>query len=242
MSEDAQSQQPDPIHPPNTAERSVVVCGTAGGVGASVVSALLAEYRAARSLGGASWWVDAAGNDGDLHQRLRATGDQALLRTASGTGLLPAPDAAVTDVVLHSWRFGAVPVVDAGARPLTVLSELEATELQSVTPVLVAAPRPDLLNRAREIFTEWDHAGVLGRTIVVICCQVPTLNHQALTDMLIDVVSGKVAGVIGLDYEPVLGDGTAVDTGAQERFSQSTWGSLEQLAALTRHTHTRAPI
>ncbi|WAC57654.1 hypothetical protein [Gordonia sp. SL306] len=235
MSEDAQGQS-GPIRPPDTAERSVVVCGTAGGVGASVVSALLAEYRAATSLGGASWWVDAAGNDGDLHQRLRATGDEALLRTASGTGLLPAPDAAVTDVVLHTWRFGAVPVVDAGSRPLTVLSELETPELRDVTPVLVVGPRPDLLNRAREIFTEWDQAGVLARTIVVICCQVPTLNHQALTQMLVDVVSGKVAGVVGLEYEPVLGEGTALDRDAQQGFSRSTWSALRSLATSTANS------
>nr|WP_237421560.1 hypothetical protein [Gordonia sp. SID5947] len=232
MSEDAQGQS-GPIHPPDTAERSVVVCGTAGGVGVSVVSALLAEYRAGASLGGASWWVDAAGNDGDLHQRLRATGDQALLRTGTGTGLLPAPDAAVTDVVLHSWRFGAVPVVDAGARPLSVLTELENPELHNVTPVLVVGPRPDLLNRAREIFTEWDHSGVLSRTVVVICCQVPTLNHQALTQMLVDVISGKVAGVVGLDYEPVLGEGTALDRDAQQRFSPSTWKAFRSLATST---------
>ncbi|MGC4960805.1 hypothetical protein [Gordonia sp. DT101] len=232
MSEDAQGQS-GTIRPPDTAENSVVVCGTAGGVGTSVVSALLAEHRAATSLGGASWWVDAAGNDGDLHQRLRATGDQALLRTAAGTGLLPAPDAAVTDVVVHTWRFGAVPVVDAGSRPLTVLSELETPELRDVTPVLVVGPRPDLLNRAREIFTEWDDAGVLARTIVVICCQVPTLNHQALTDMLIEVVAGRVAEVVGLDYEPILGDGTALDKAAQQRFSQNTWTAINQLTVAT---------
>lgn len=232
MSEDAQGHS-RPIHPPDTAERSVVVCGTAGGVGTSVVSALLAEYRAGTSLGGASWWVDAAGNDGDIHQRLRATGDQTLLRTALGTGLLPAPEAAVSDIVLHTWRFGAVPVVDAGARPLTVLPELEADDLRGVTPVLVVGPRPDLLNRSREIFTEWDQAGVLAKTIIVICCQVPTLNHQALTQMLIDAVSGKVAGVVGLDYEPVLGEGTALDKNSQQRFSTRTWESIGRLSAVT---------
>lgn len=232
MSEDAQGQS-GPIHPPDTAERSVVVCGTAGGVGTSVVSALLAEYRAGTSLGGASWWVDAAGNDGDIHQRLRATGDQTLLRTALGTGLLPAPEAAVSDIVLHTWRFGAVPVVDAGARPLTILPELEADDLRGLTPVLVVGPRPDLLNRSREIFTEWDQAGVLAKTIIVICCQVPTLNHQALTQMLIDAVSGKVAGVVGLDYEPVLGEGTALDKSSQQRFSTRTWESIGRLSAVT---------
>ncbi|WP_431309244.1 hypothetical protein [Gordonia prachuapensis] len=232
MSEDMQGHG-GPVSPPSTNERSVVVCGTAGGVGTSIISALLAEYRAATSLGGASWWVDAAGNDGDLHQRLRATGDEALLRTAAGTGLLPAPEAAITDVVVHAWRFGAVPVVDAGARPLTVLPELCEPELSDVTPVLVVGPRPDLLNRSREVFSEWEHAGLLQRTIVVICCQVPTLNHQALTGMLTDAVTGQVAGVIGMEYEPVLGAGTSLDKVAQQQFLPTTWESLQRLAAST---------
>ncbi|MCF3936858.1 hypothetical protein [Gordonia tangerina] len=232
MTEDMQGHG-GPIPPPSNSERSVVVCGTAGGVGTSVISALLAEYRASTSLSGASWWVDAAGNDGDLHQRLRATGDEALLRTAAGTGLLPAPEAAITDVVLHTWRFGAVPVVDAGARPLTALPELCSPDLADVTPVLVVGPRPDLLNRSREVFSEWEHAGVLRRTIVVICCQVPTLNHQALTGMLTDAVTGEVAGVIGLDYEPVLGAGTALDNAAQQGFSPATRQSIHDLAAAT---------
>ncbi|MGC5258108.1 hypothetical protein ACPXCG_17330 [Gordonia sp. DT218] len=123
--------------------------------------------------------------------------------------------------------------MDAGARPLSVLTELENPEMHDVTAVLVVSPRPDLLNRAREIFTEWDNSGVLARTIVVICYQVPTLNHQALTDMLIEVVAGRVAEVVGLDYEPILGDGTALDKAAQQRFSQNTWAAISQLAVLT---------
>ncbi|MFW0783707.1 hypothetical protein AAFP35_04240 [Gordonia sp. CPCC 206044] len=233
MSEEAQGST-EPINPPATAERTVVVAGTAGGVGTSVISALLAEYRAAASLGGSSWWVDAAGNDGDLHQRLRATGDPALLRSTLGAGLWPLPeDATVTDAILNAWRFGSTPVVDAGARPLTVLDDLTEPEMVDVTPVLVVGPRPDLLNRAREIFTEWDQTGVLRRAIVVICNQIPGLNHKALTDMLIGVVSGKVAGVVGFEYEPVLGEGTALDRDAQQRFAPATWASLQALAAAT---------
>lgn len=105
--------------------------------------------------------------------------------------------------------------------------------MHDVTAVLVVSPRPDLLNRAREIFTEWDNSGVLARTIVVICYQVPTLNHQALTQMLIDVVSSSVAGVIGFDYEPVLGGGTALDREAQQRFAPGSGNALRDLATLT---------
>ncbi len=107
------------------AERAVVVCGTAGGVGTSVVSALLAEHRASSTLGLLSWWVDASGNDCDIELRLRGSGNPELLRTASGTGLwLPPEEATVTDAVVETWRQGAVPVVDAGAHPLTLLPEL----------------------------------------------------------------------------------------------------------------------
>ncbi|GAB89510.1 hypothetical protein [Gordonia rhizosphera] len=234
-----EQEQTVPISPPPTAEQTVVVCGTAGGVGTSVISALLAEYRAATTLGGASWWIDAAGNDGDLHQRLRATGDPVLLRSTLGAGLWPLPEeATVTDAILNAWRFGAVPVVDAGARPLTILDDLCEPEMSVVTPILVVGPRPDLLNRAREIFTEWERTGVLRRAIVVICNQIPGLDHQGLTGLLTDVVSGQVAGVVGMDYEPVLGEGTALDREAQERFAPHTW---EVLQALVTHTTAARP-
>lgn len=233
MSQEPQ-RQPPPVDPRTRPEHAVVVCGTAGGVGTSVVAAMLAEYRAATTLGPMSWWVDAAGNDGDLELRLRGQGDPELLRTAAGTGLwLPPDDATVPDAVVESWRRGAVPVVDAGARSLSVLPDLVESELAHLTPILVVGPRPDLLNRSRIIFTEWERVGLLQSTIVVICCQVPTLNHEALTHMLKDTVTGRVGAVVGFDYDPVLGAGTVLDRGAQQTFSPQTRQTLQAVAAAT---------
>lgn len=216
------------------AERAVVVCGTAGGVGTSIVSALLAEHRASSTLGLLSWWVDASGNDCDIELRLRGSGNQELLRTASGTGLwLPPDDATATDVVVETWRQGAVPVVDAGAHPLTLLPELAEDDLPNLTPVLVIAARPDLLNRARVVFAEWDRAGVLEKTIVVISSQTPTTHNDGLADMLVNVVSGAVGGVIGLDYDPVIGAGTALDQDARRGFLPATHQAIATLATAT---------
>ncbi|MCG7633036.1 hypothetical protein MHN80_12000 [Gordonia McavH-238-E] len=216
------------------AERAVVVCGTAGGVGTSVVSALLAEHRASSTLGLLSWWVDASGNDCDIELRLRGSGNQELLRTASGTGLwLPPDDATATDAVVETWRQGAVPVVDAGAHPLTLLPELAEDDLPNLTPVLVIAARPDLLNRARVVFAEWDRAGVLEKTIVVISSQMPTTHDDGLADMLVNVVSGAVGGVIGLDYDPVIGAGTALDHDARRGCLPATHQAIATLAAAT---------
>ncbi|PKZ64442.1 hypothetical protein CYJ73_16290 [Gordonia terrae] len=216
------------------AERAVVVCGTAGGVGTSIVSALLAEHRASSTLGLLSWWVDASGNDCDIELRLRGSGNQELLRTASGTGLwLPPDDATATDAVVETWRQGAVPVVDAGAHPLTLLPELAEDDLPNLTPVLVIAARPDLLNRARVVFAEWDRAGVLEKTIVVISSQTPTTHNDGLADMLVNVVSGAVGGVIGLDYDPVIGAGTALDQDARRGFLPATHQAIATLATAT---------
>ncbi|MGP3707001.1 hypothetical protein [Gordonia paraffinivorans] len=215
-------------------ERAVVVCGSAGGVGTSVVSALLAEHRAASGLGLLSWWVDASGNDCDIELRLRGTGDDELLRTASGTGLwLPPEEATVTDAVVEAWRQGAVPVVDAGAHPLTLLPELAEDDLPNLTPVLVISPRPDLLNRARVVFTEWDRAGVLEQTVVVITTPLPVPQQEGLAEMLVGVVSGAVGGVIGLDYDPVIGAGTGLDAEARRGFLPATAATIAELASAT---------
>ncbi|MCZ4579398.1 hypothetical protein [Gordonia amicalis] len=226
--------QPRDGDPQSWDERAVVVCGTAGGVGTSVVSALLAEHRAASTLGMLSWWVDASGNDGDIELRLRGTGNEELLRTSSGTGLwLPPEEATVTDAVVEVWRQGAVPVVDAGAHPLTLLPELAEDDLPNLTPVLVISPRPDLLNRARVIFTEWDRAGVLEHTVVVIGSQLPVPQQKGLADMLVGVVSGAVGTVIGLDYDPVIGAGTALDQDARRGLLPATAEAIAKLAAAT---------
>ena len=215
-------------------ERAVVVCGSAGGVGTSVVSALLAEHRAASGLGLLSWWVDASGNDCDIELRLRGTGDDELLRTASGTGLwLPPEEATVTDAVVEAWRQGAVPVVDAGAHPLTLLPELAEDDLPNLTPVLVISPRPDLLNRARVVFTEWDRAGHhtdqhLGKSLLLRYGQRGGDHDDGLLQH-----SGAVGGVIGLDYDPVIGAGTGLDAEARRGFLPATAATIAELASAT---------
>ena len=182
--------------------------------------------------------MDASGNDCDVELRLRGSGSPELLRTAAGTGLwLPPEEATVTDAVVETWRQGAVPVVDAGAHPLTLLPELAEDDLPNLTPVLVVAARPDLLNRARVVFTEWDRAGVLEKTIVVISAQLPATHQDGLADMLVNVVSGAVGGVIGLDYDPVIGAGTALDQEARRGFLPATHQAIAALAAATTNRH-----
>lgn len=212
---------------------AVVVVGSAGGVGTSVISALLAEYRAATTLGAASWWVDASGNDCDIELRLQGRGDPALLRTELGTGLHLAPEGVpLVDTVEDVWRVGASPVVDAGARLLTTLADLtdEVFTANTVTPVIVLGPRPDLLNRARPFLGEWRKAGVLERVVVVINNPLPIPDQGSLGKLVIDTVGGSVAAVIGFEYEPVLASGLSMGRPAQEKFSPSTWVSLRELA------------
>ena len=228
MSDAVQETTPQPTAQPN----AVVVVGTAGGVGTSVISALLAEYRAATTVGPASWWVDASGNDCDIELRLQGRGDPALLRTELGTGLhLATEGVPLVETIDDVWRNGSVPVVDSGARLLTTLTDLTDDALvDKVTPVIVLTPRPDLLNRARPFLTEWRNAGVLERAIVVLNNPVPTPNQAALGKLLVDSVGGGVAAVIGFDYEPVLGSGLAMGRPAQEKFLPATWVSLQALA------------
>ena len=232
MSDAVQETTPQPTAQPN----AVVVVGSAGGVGTSVISALLAEYRAATTVGPASWWVDASGNDCDIELRLQGRGDPALLRTELGTGLhLATEGVPLVETIDDVWRNGSVPVVDCGARLLTTLTDLTDDALvDKVTPVIVLTPRPDLLNRARPFLTEWRNAGVLERAIVVLNNPVPTPNQAALGKLLVDSVGGSVAAVIGFDYEPVLGSGLAIGRPAQEKFLPATWVSLQALAQATQ--------
>ncbi|MCM3895628.1 hypothetical protein ND991_10440 [Gordonia sputi] len=232
MSDAVQETTPQPTAQPN----AVVVVGSAGGVGTSVISALLAEYRAATTVGPASWWVDASGNDCDIELRLQGRGDPALLRTELGTGLhLATEGVPLVETIDDVWRNGSVPVVDSGARLLTTLTDLTDDALvDKVTPVIVLTPRPDLLNRARPFLTEWRNAGVLERAIVVLNNPVPTPNQAALGKLLVDSVGGSVAAVIGFDYEPVLGSGLAMGRVAQEKFLPATWVSLQALAQATQ--------
>lgn len=101
--------------------------------------------------------------------------------------------------------------------------------------MLVIAARPDLLNRARVVFAEWDRAGVLEKTIVVISSQLPTTHDDGLADMLVNVVSGAVGGVIGLDYDLVIGAGTALDQDARR-------GASRRRTKRSQHSPKRPPI
>lgn len=226
--------------PPAHPEHSVVVCGTAGGVGTTVVSGLLADYRAATGLGGLSWWVDLSGHDSDMTDRMRAQPvDEQMARSPLDTGLwTPPAGTSVATALEQVWQHEtpAVPVIDAGAQVRSVIGQLCDTQFGVVTPVLVIGPRPDLLNRARPVLAEWDSVGLLERTVLVICCQIPTLNHAALTGLLRSTVDGQVAAVVGLDYDPILGSGTDLDREAQERFSPQTWDALHALAEATSDT------
>ena len=219
---------------PRFDEYPVVVCATAGGAGASVVSALLAEYRAGSTLGAASWWVDAAGSDGDIAARF---GVELFPDVPASTGeggvtlWNPVGRSSLRDVVADTTSQGAVAVVDAGARARSVLEDLSGWE--AVVPVLVCEPRPDLLNRARPVLTAWRDAGVLQRAVLVIDCQIPTLNHTYLTELLGDAVAGQLAAVIAVDYDTTLGSGGALDRAAQAELGEHTWLSIGQLAAVT---------
>ncbi|GAC48799.1 hypothetical protein [Gordonia aichiensis] len=229
MTDNPQAVTPRPASSPN----AVVVVGSAGGVGTSVISALLAEYRAATTVGAASWWVDASGNDCDIELRLQGRGDPALLRTELGTGLHLAPEGVpLVDTVEDVWRNGASPIVDAGARLLTSLADLtdEVFTTNMVTPVIVLGPRPDLLNRARPFLSEWRKAGVLERAVIVLNNPLPIPDQGSLGKLVTDTVGGSVAAVIGFDYEPVLGTGLALGRPAQEKFLPATWVSIRSLA------------
>ncbi|WP_413617338.1 hypothetical protein QBL07_024170 (plasmid) [Gordonia rubripertincta] len=236
-------------------ERPVIVCGTSGGVGTSVVSALLADYRAAE-LGERWWWVDLSHNDSDMVERLGAdelaskgwwqSGRGTTLRSPTEGSSIPTalyaspPEGSSIPRALYeaSTTGAAIPVVDAGTRAHAAAATIrDHHQTGAATPVLVLSPRPDLINRARRVFSLWAAAGVLEHTALVVCCQIPTLNHAALTDMLHSAMTGRVAAVVAVDYDPVLGSGTALDRDAQERLAPRTWDAIGALAELTRDGH-----
>ena len=51
------------------------------------------------------------------------------------------------------------------------------------------------------------------------------------------VVSGAVGGVIGLDYDPVIGAGTPLDQEARRGFLPATHQAIATLAAATTNRH-----
>lgn len=218
-------------------DRPVLVCGTSGGVGTSVLAALLAEYRA-DDLGERSWWVSLSGNDTDIPRRFGVSTVPEYRQWISARGAtLWAPDegtalGTVLEQVSTTGR--GVPVVDTGARAFSVAQSLHLEPLpEAVAPVLVVSPRPDLLNRAREVFDCWDTMGLLADTVLVIACQVPTLNHLALTELMQNALTGKVAAVVAVDYDPVLGEGTALGVERQNALSERTWDAVAELAEQT---------
>ncbi|NED69880.1 hypothetical protein G3I15_54075, partial [Streptomyces sp. SID10244] len=162
-------------------ERPVIVCGTSGGVGTSVVSALLADYRTAE-LGKRSWWVDLSHTDSDMVERLGAAelANKGWWQSGRGTQLWSPPEGSSIPTALSeaSTTGAAVAVVDAGTRAHAAAATIsEHHQTGAATPVLVLGPRPDLINRARRVFSRWEAAGVLDCTVLVLCCQIPTLNH-----------------------------------------------------------------
>lgn len=213
-------------------DRPVAVFGSCGGTGTSVVSALLADYRSQSSDPESTWWVDLSGTDSDIVARMRTQLDQSGTgRNSLGTNCWRPTGLRLADVVEAVRQRNGVPVIDAGNHALSWARELADTP--RVVPVVVIAPRPDLLNRARTVLSAWRDAGIVGRAIVVISCQVPALNHAALTEMVTDAVVDRVAGVIGLNYDPVLGAGAALDHHGQEALTNDTVDFLDELAAMT---------
>lgn len=134
----------------------------------------------------------------------------------------------------YAWSRDAVPVVDVGARAMSVLPDLaEGPLAELMIPVMVMSPRPDLLNRAKVFLDQWQRAGVLRRTIIVINPQVPDVDDHALREPLVTAVSGQVAGVVASEYDPVLGSGRALDQSAQQVLSPSTVAAVTELIAAT---------
>lgn len=170
--------------------QGVVVAGAYGGVGTTVLSALLAEYRHYTDADGGGGWANASAALCDLPARW-----------SPEPGLVRACEQHTASQV--SELRGA-PVVDAGAQASTVSSLLLDTRW---TPVLVIGVRPDLLNRARPVLSAWQEAGVLASSVVVLNCQVPMLNAQALSEYVQGSLAGHARAVLGVEYDPILGEG-----------------------------------
>lgn len=198
------SDRPDAATP-----RNVVVCGASGGVGTSIVSALLADRRAAAGLASTSWWLDLAGNDSPIADRFgvrlddggvaRSPGGATLWRPPPGT----TPGAAITSVQTRA----GISVVDAGARALSLTAHLAGSEAANAVPVLVIAARPESLNRSRQILTAWQQAGVLARTAIVLTDPTPGPPNQNLTALAQQAITQKVHAAIAFAHDRTLAHG-----------------------------------
>ena len=74
---------------------------------------------------------------------------------------------------------------------------------------------------------------MLEQTVVVITTPLPVPQQEGLAEMLVGVVSGAVGGVIGLDYDPVIGAGTGLDAEARRGFLPATAATIAELASAT---------
>lgn len=219
--------------PPKQPTAPMVVFGSAGGVGASVVSALVASYWADQSASGqvSTAWVDGAPGDGDMMDRLGAEGEDSW-QQPDRLGLWR-PDGYPDDlveVVGDAGAGGVVPFIDAGARAVRSLNEVQALVAGGAVPVLVIGLRPDLLNRSRSILSLWADGGVLASTIVVLNTTVPGIADNILDHTTSDLFARSARDCIGLDYDPVLGLGGSLRAEDRGRLHTETQKSIEAIA------------
>lgn len=222
---DDEGEQRTPAPP-----RDVVVCGVAGGVGTSVVSALLADYRAKVGMASASWWVDLAGNDGNIVDRFGAQmGSDGVARSFGGPSLWRPPVGTTpASAVASVQTLAGVAVVDAGAHALSLTAQLDSHDLTESTPVLVIACTPDSLNRSRRILAAWQEAEILPRTVLALTSPTPGKSTPELADMALNALSHKVYAAIPFEYTTSLADGMSLLSLAAEDHDMShSVGSLD---------------
>ncbi|QHN28976.1 hypothetical protein [Gordonia pseudamarae] len=222
-------------------EQPVLVCSTAGGTGVSVLSALLADRRARSGLGSMSWWVDCAPGDSDLPGRMGVAVDvdgEPVSSSVGATIWRPSPSRATPfspispeSALKEATSRGAVPVLDTGSSARSVVPLL--ADNPAIVPVLVLGARPDLLNRARPVLTEWAAAGVLARTVLILNGQVPLQVQQHLSAQVTNALAGWVRVVITIHYDQHLGAGGALSPDRRDQLSTQFMQMLGRLSAAT---------
>lgn len=214
--------------------RDVVVCGVSGGVGTSVISSLLADHRAASGMASSSWWADLSGNDTNVPDRfgVQLVGENAVASTVSGATFWRPPIGSSPGGTITSIHTQAgTTVVDAGARALSLTSHLASPEAEDPLLVLVVACRPDNLNRARQVLSAWDQAGLLPKTVVALTNTTAAPAGRDLTELARQAFTSKVRAVVAFGYEPELATGTSL-LGATQA-TPSLRQALTDLAAAT---------